>query len=178
MSTAQIQDQAQEQVTVGNEVLSIKSVYLWINSMPSFTVTNEDRERLRRGKTAHISLKIQRIPTGSQAIASSATEGPVIHALHVIRTNPTSTSAAAATEDDDSFTWRAPADFVNPSEDAIGQGVHSGEALLKSVVGPETIEVSGWNGPRFGKDAEYVVVAELAQGVFLKSKPEKIQSVC
>jgi hypothetical protein len=144
--------------------------------MPRVIATDEDRERPHRGIAAHVSLKIQRTPTGA---SSANVEQPVVHAVHIIRTEPASSSAAtAASAEDDSFTWRAPADLVNPSEDAISRGVHSGESLLRSVIGSDLIEVSGWNGPRFGKDVGYVVVAELAGGVLLKSKPEKIQSVC
>jgi hypothetical protein len=144
--------------------------------MPGIIVDDEDRERLSRGIAAHIALTIQRTPTGAGP-SSADVKQPVVHALHVFRTDPTSPPTAASTEDD-SFTWRAPIDFVNPSEDAIGQGVHSGKSLLKTVIGSDVIEVSGWNGPRFGTDVGYVVVAELAGGLLLKSKPEKIQSVC
>jgi len=172
MSTADLQDKAQEQVTVGNETLSIQSVYVWENSMPGIAT-----KQGRKGIAAHIALTIQRTPTNASSASSTDVKQPVVHALHVIRTEPTSSSATTSAKDD-SFTWRAPPDFINPSEEAIGKGVYSGESLLKSDIRPDLIEISGWNGPRFGEDAGYVVVAELAGGVLLKSKPEKIQSVC
>lgn len=140
--------------------------------MPSFFVTAEDRERLRRGKAAHITAKIKRTPAGASA--------PAILGLHVIRTNPpVATSAVDAAEEESHFTWRPREDLVDPTEQEISIAVQRGEALLRSQIGANIVEVNAWNGPRFsGEDVDYIVVAELAGGVFLKGRQERMQSVC
>lgn len=152
---------------------------LWQNSMPSFTVTAEDRDGLRRGKAAHITAKIKRTPASATSTSSNA---PVIHGLHVIRVNPPAASAASAddVEQETHYSWSPRVDLVAPTEQEISTAVSRGEALLRSKSDtPEFLDVNAWNGPRFsGNDVKYIVVAELAGGVFLKSRQERMQSVC
>jgi hypothetical protein len=102
--------------------------------------------------------------------------------VHVIRTNPgpAATSTTDAPEHTH-FSWRPSTDSANLSDIEISRGTQRGEAQLKIEVQGEGTEiaVSAWNGPRFGgNDVEYVVIAELPGDIFLKSKTEKMQSVC
>lgn len=132
----------------------------WRNDMPGIGVSQ---------RPAHLFLTIK----GAGNIEGSPEPAATLHALHVIQTAPA--GGFSAWIDFHLFSKPGDRDFVwRPKDDSL---VDPDQPFFTTQLGRYgVIEVSAHNGPRFeGYGLKYVIIAEMGDGVLLKSTEQVIE---
>ncbi|KAA1468990.1 hypothetical protein DENSPDRAFT_857649 [Dentipellis sp. KUC8613] len=183
----EVRDAAREDVTVSGEELIISKAALWRNDMPSF----RDFGFGAGAGPANVAVTIHRRSSGAtQPDGLESSVLPYIVALHVIRVNQ-DPPATPTTEDfppdspiSSHFAWAAPPTLFSKTDDVAMAAKEGGFFVSASAEKGDALELSAWHGPRWGSlrnglddMIDYVAVVEFEEGVFLKSKRQRLQIV-